>query len=1093
MMAVGLGERDVQQEIDVLGHADGQVVIACINSPSSTTVSGDVSAISALKTALQAKGVFVRQLKVDTAYHSHHMQAVSQSYFSRLKGLRDKDLPLDNSDSTCEFFSTVSGARKTTGFGPSYWVSNLVSPVRFTDAVNSAVQFLQGSVNVPLNFIEIGPHKTLGGPIRQSLAHLQSEGSSYRYIPTLIRGENSRAALLRTGSDLIKACVDIDVDAVARLGLSSDNKAPMLTDLPPYHWDHTNIHWNESRLSREYRFRKHAYHDLLGLRLSSSPNSLPSWRLILRRDDLPWLADHIVDSSVIFPGSGYVAMAVEAIRQLSLGSVLGRGLTGYRIKNTSFTRSLMIPDDANGVEVILSLSQADHPAIFHFQVHSVSEESRWVEHCDGMIESVFHPRQDEVQAHREQSSHQEQCLSDLLEAKASCNQIINHSELYLELAAGGNMYGPAFAAIEEARLDLSGQKSLTKLIIPDIAAMMPSNFFQPHVIHPTSLDAILHISVFLSQRLKVTRRGSSVPVFIGEIFISEKLTSCPGNILDVVCDLKNTFSNSSDFNIAAYQEVNDILCPVLTISDGEIRVVGETTSEAAAQSSEGESLSVFKVQQGLDIKSLSATDLEALVIPLQINETGISQIEKVSMLQSSAVQYIKRSINEVQDQGLVVEKDYRSSLFSWIQDFAESGVGQGFLTEPLDSQETIRKRLSQLGIEGELLLRMGPNISSILTGRSDPLALLLEDNFLYRVYENDECARANRYLAEYVKRLAFKKPGLRILELGAGTGGATLSVLQVCSADGQGIFCSEYMFTDVSSGFFEAAREKFKRWEGLIKFETLDLEADPIAQGFEDSGYDLVLASNVVHATKAINRSLTNIRKLLRPGGVLALVEIVKVTPFHNATFGMLPGWWAGVEDGRNTSPLQTVEQWDKHLRDSQFSGVEIAARDFPEPATGCALLTSRSTPQGSTDIAATHFELFNCLDDERLGKTICHGLHETLTASMHKCSQSTWQDDDKGTDHCAVVIDAAERPVLARCSEDRFGHLISLFNKRTRVFWVTFSTASEKTDGNMHGFPWPGSQYVSFCPVVYPLEETSDHLDIIMTGLDTVLKNELA
>lgn len=1046
-MAVGLGEHETQQLLDDIGIENGQAGIACINSPSSTTVSGDVSAIRALRTVLHAKDVFARQLKVDTAYHSHHMQAVRELYLSRLEGLTASAVPVADSHSSCQFFSTVSAGRKTRDFGPSYWVENLVSPVRFADAVNSVAQSLCGKFNAPLNFIEIGPHKALGGPLRQSLAHLQSDGLSYRYIPTLTRGENSCVALLHTGEDLIKACEDIDVGAVARLGMPRGDNANILTDLPTYHWDHTTIHWSESRLSREYRFRKYAYHDLLGLRLSSSPDSLPSWRHILRRDESPWLQDHIVDNSVLFPGSGYIAMAIEAIRQLSLDSLPGREIAGYRLKNVSFTRSLFIPDDSKGVEVLLSFSQADHPALFSFRVHSVSEESVWVEHCNGTIEAIYHTGQERVQTDQEDDYRMQQLLSEFQDAKALCNQVIDDSELYSELADGGNFYGPAFAAITKARLDVNKQKSLTQVVIPDIAATMPSKFIQPHVIHPTSLDAILHISVLLSQRLDVTRRGSSVPVFIGDIFVSGKLTNASGTTLDVVCDLKNALPHSSGFDIVAYQEVDDEPCPILTISDGEIRVIGRTGSiEATTESSTNELLSVFRVQSGLDINALSAADLEALVIPLQISGTGISQVEKVSILQSSAAQYFRHALNEVQNKSLVVKDDYRSNLHAWMQDFVESDSGKGFSADTLDSREVLRERLGQLGIEGEVLLRIGPNISSILTGLTDPLALLLEDNFLYRVYQNDECARGNRYLAEYVNHLAFKTPGLRILELGAGTGSATLSVLQLCSPGGQGTFCSEYMFTDISSGFFESAREKFKRWDGIIKFETLDLELDPIDQGFKENGYDVVLASNVVHATKSIGRSLKNIRQLLRPGGVLALVEIVKVTPFHNATFGMLPGWWAGVEDGRKTSPLQTVSQWDKRLRDADFTGVELAAHDFPEPATGCALLTSRSSARLTNGVSPLHFELFNCLEGEGLGDLICQNLQTALRRSGNGCFMSTWKDDHKDDNHCAIVIDVAERPILANSSDLTFHHLISLLVKRKRVCWITFSTASNKT-----------------------------------------------
>jgi len=80
----------------------------------------------------------------------------------------------------------------------------------------------------------------------------------------------------------------------------------------------------------------------------------------------------------------------------------------------------------------------------------------------------------------------------------------------------------------------------------------------------------------------------------------------------------------------------------------------------------------------------------------------------------------------------------------------------------------------------------------------------------------------------------------------------------------------------------------------MLTFKKLDLEKDPIVQGFEEHGYDLILASNVVHATVSLTQSLSHIHRLLKPGGVLGLMEIVKKAPLHNMTFGLLPGWWAG-------------------------------------------------------------------------------------------------------------------------------------------------------------------------------------------------------
>jgi acyl transferase domain-containing protein len=146
-----------------------------------------------------------------------------------------------------------------------------------------------------LNLIEVGPHKALAGPIRQTLASLQADDLSYSYIPTLVRGENSCESLIVTGSNLFRGGSDLDVGAVASLGISNSSLTVM-RDLPPYHWDHTTNYWAEPWLSREHRCRRYPHHDLLGSRTLTSPGSQPSWRMMLSIDSLPWLKDHVVDN-----------------------------------------------------------------------------------------------------------------------------------------------------------------------------------------------------------------------------------------------------------------------------------------------------------------------------------------------------------------------------------------------------------------------------------------------------------------------------------------------------------------------------------------------------------------------------------------------------------------------------------------------------------------------------------------------------------------------------------------------------------------------------------------------------------------------------
>ena len=128
MLAVGLGEVEVSRYTSRVQK--GRISIACVNSPHSTTISGDIEAIDELKILLESDGIQSRLLKVDVAYHSHHMQAIAATYLESLQSIKSNPNP-----TSIEFISSVTGREKMSDFGPAYWVQNLVSKVQYSAAV----------------------------------------------------------------------------------------------------------------------------------------------------------------------------------------------------------------------------------------------------------------------------------------------------------------------------------------------------------------------------------------------------------------------------------------------------------------------------------------------------------------------------------------------------------------------------------------------------------------------------------------------------------------------------------------------------------------------------------------------------------------------------------------------------------------------------------------------------------------------------------------------------------------------------------------------------------------------------------------------
>jgi hybrid polyketide synthase/nonribosomal peptide synthetase ACE1 len=198
---------------------------------------------------------------------------------------------------------------------------------------------------------------------------------------------------------------------------------------------------------------------------------------------------------------------------------------------------------------------------------------------------------------------------------------------------------------------------------------------------------------------------------------------------------------------------------------------------------------------------------------------------------------------------------------------------------------------------------VGENLPAVVRGETTILEHMTKDDKLDDYYQNAlGFDHAYDVLTGMVAQLVHRFPHMDILEIGAGTGGATAPILSEIGAA-----LSSYTFTDIGVGFVSKAQESFKDYSSKMIFKALDIEKDPIMQGFTEHAYDVVLAANVLHATQALHETLKNARRLLKPGGYLILLEIVDNMPMRvGLVMGGLPGWWVGREDGRRYAP--TIE-----------------------------------------------------------------------------------------------------------------------------------------------------------------------------------------
>ena len=236
----------------------------------------------------------------------------------------------------------------------------------------------------------------------------------------------------------------------------------------------------------------------------------------------------------------------------------------------------------------------------------------------------------------------------------------------------------------------------------------------------------------------------------------------------------------------------------------------------------------------------------------------------------------------------------------------------------------LRNRFPDYHVELDLFERCSSRLSEVLQGTCNPLELLFPKGSMTSagsVYQDSPMSRApNALIREMLKAVVEALPEgriLRILEIGAGTGGTTAHLLPLLKS----VPC-EYVFSDVSRLFLEDAREKFSQFP-FLRFALLDVENSPDVQGFALQQFDLIIAANVLHATRDLRQTLAYVRSLLVPGGLLALVEGYQETRLIDLVFGQTEGWWRFVDtDLRPSHPLLPLGTWKRILDEAGFTGV---------------------------------------------------------------------------------------------------------------------------------------------------------------------------
>ncbi|QLI74092.1 Highly reducing polyketide synthase gloL [Metarhizium brunneum] len=262
---------------------------------------------------------------------------------------------------------------------------------------------------------------------------------------------------------------------------------------------------------------------------------------------------------------------------------------------------------------------------------------------------------------------------------------------------------------------------------------------------------------------------------------------------------------------------------------------------------------------------------------------------------------------------------------------------------------------------------------AIFSGETHPLHILMEDNVLAEFYD-----AISMDSADLLKLCANTNPHMRILEVGAGTGGTTARVLRALTSSYGECLYRVYTYIDVSAGFIPAAKQRFASHE-KIEYAVLDVAADPAQQGFQPGSYDLIIAANVIHATTYLNETLENMHVMVFN---YVMVSILHIRLLHlqnmngnlNLVQGFLHGWWLGAQDNRVDQPYVSPERWTKELLHAGFSKPEVIVLDDSAPYhVNTGILVSRESRHASLLAVSV----------------LCYSPNSLYVSEMHQCLES--------------------------------------------------------------------------------------------------------